>query len=221
MSKTGKRTAHTFRKQFNVLKPTLEKLKEIIVSQGYTIVEFNPVFNDDDVATVIEELKLKNFICTSNGFIYSDSKNRILFLNEELSDEEKINVLLHEEGHIFCGHIQENTVLGRDVLQELEANEFTYHILNPSVFERCSYFIRKNKLWLSIVSILFVIGTICTILFGLQNELYGEFYVTDGGNKYHQSKCIHVKNKTNVHRLTKDEFESGDYESCGICLPQE
>ena len=62
MSKTGKRTAHTFRKQFNVLKPTLEKLKEIIVSQGYTIVEFNPVFNDDDVATVIEELKLKNFI---------------------------------------------------------------------------------------------------------------------------------------------------------------
>ena len=39
------------------------------------------------------------------------------------------------------------------------------------------------------------------------------------GNKYHEKDCIFVKDKTNVHRMTEEEFESGEYEPCRICLP--
>ena len=32
---------------------------------------------------------------------------------------------------------------------------------------------------------------------------------------------IFIKDKSNVHRMTVDEYESGEFEPCQICLPNE
>ena len=37
-------------------------MRSSIQSQGYNIVEFNAIFNDEDVALIIENLKLDNLI---------------------------------------------------------------------------------------------------------------------------------------------------------------
>lgn len=50
-------------------------------------------------------------------------------------------------------------------------------------------------------------------------KYYGNYYITESGQKYHEAGCIFVKDKDNVHRMTIDEFESGNYEPCQICLP--
>lgn len=221
MSITGKQAAKAFRKKYGVLKPTLDEIKNIITSQGYSIVEFNAIFNDEDVALIIENLRLDNLVSERKGFTYADSKNRLVFVHEDLSVDEKLSVLLHEEGHIFCGHIEENTYLGRDIQQEVEANEFTYCMQNPSSNSKSLFFINKNKVWISIVAVILVVSIIGFGWFVREKELYGDYVITDTGNKYHQSDCIHVKNKTNVHRLTVEQFESGEYEPCGTCLPQE
>ena len=126
MSISGKQAAKAFRKKYGLLNPSLDEMKNIIRSQGYSIVEFNAIFNDEDVALIIENLRLDNLISERKGFTYADSKNRLVFVHEDLSVDEKLSVLLHEEGHIFCGHIEENTYLGRDIQQEVEANEFAY-----------------------------------------------------------------------------------------------
>jgi hypothetical protein len=220
MSISGKQAAKAFRKKYGILNPSLDEMKNVIRSQGYSIVEFNAIFNDEDVALIIENLRLDNLISERKGFTYADSKNRLVFVHEDLSVDEKLSVLLHEEGHIFCGHIEENTYLGRDIQQEVEANEFAYCVQYPTATDKSAFFVKKNKVWLSIVSVILAVSLISLAWFMREKELYGEYVITKTGNKYHQSDCIHVKNKTNTHRLTVEQFESGEYEPCGTCLPQ-
>ena len=45
-------------------------------------------------------------------------------------------------------------------------------------------------------------------------------YRTETGEKYHLRDCMYIKDKTNVYLLTLKEFESGEYEPCGACLPE-
>lgn len=220
MNSTGKKAAQAFRKKYGLLTPTLEELRALLLSQGYTVVEFNAIFNDADVAAIIEELNLESQIAQSKGFTYADCNHRLVFLHEDLSIEEKRNVLLHEEGHIFCGHIEEKTYIGRDVQQEMEANAFSYCLLHPGPGDRCAAFIKRNRLWLGIAAVALVLATglLCWTL--RERTLYDTFYITETGNKYHRAECIHVKNKNNTSRLTVEQFESGDYEPCATCLPQ-
>lgn len=220
MSIAGKKAAKALRKEFKLLSPSLEELKDIIQSHGYTLIEFNGVYNEGDVALMIETLHLEALVSERKGFIYADKNNRFLFLEEELSEEEKRNVLLHETGHILCGHVEENTYLGRDVQQEVEANEFAYCMKHPAVYDKILYFFKKNKIWLSIALAALIIGLILFGWMGREKAFYGDYVVTETGNKYHQRDCIHVKNKTNTQRLTMDQFKSGEYNPCGICLPK-
>jgi hypothetical protein len=52
----------------------------------------------------------------------------------------------------------------------------------------------------------------------VEKTYYGEYYVTENGEKYHDEDCIYIKDKSNVHRLTIEEYESGEFEPCQICL---
>lgn len=67
--------------------------------------------------------------------------------------------------------------------------------------------------------IILLIGTIVLCNSQKEKKYYGEYYITESGQKYHEEGCIFVKYKDNVHRMTTDEYESGDYEPCQICLP--
>lgn len=220
MSISGKQAAKAFRKKYGLLNPSLDEIKNIIRSQGYSIVEFNAIFNDEDVALIIENLRLDNLVSERKGFTYADSKHRLVFVHEDLSADEKLSVLLHEEGHIFCGHIEENTYLGRDIQQEVEANEFAYCMQYPTVTDKVTFFVKKNKVWLSVAAVMLIVSLIVFAWFMREKTFYGNYIITETGNKYHQSDCIHVKNKNNTHRLTIEDFESGEYEPCGTCLPQ-
>ena len=80
---------------------TLDGLKRVIKSQGYTIIEFNHVSNSKDVEDLIKLLGVSKYIEQTKGFTYADEQRRLVFLHEDLSDEEKLLVLAHEEGHIY------------------------------------------------------------------------------------------------------------------------
>ena len=199
--------------------PSLIKAVEEL---GYTVIEFNSSYNDENTQTVLEELNLSAFIKKSKGFTYSFDEYRLIFINESLSKHEKQMVLSHEIGHIVCGHLISSPANSQNVQEEYEANEFSHQLLNPSKKVRFSVFTYKHKkaiiaAVLAIVLVLSSTGIVLTVQ--KQSSYYGEYYVTSAGKKYHEKNCIFVKNKTNVRRLTKDEFNSGEYEACEICLP--
>ena len=95
-------------------------------------------------------------------------------------------------------------------------------MINPGKWDKAIVYVRKHKL----AAILTAIGLVvliagAVIFFQVEKEkqYYGEYYITASGNKYHEKDCIYVKDKTNTHRMTIGEYESGEYEPCRICLP--
>lgn len=197
---------------------TSEKVISALQSQGYTIVRYNAVSNCKDVTELADLLGVADYIRSSKGFTYADSNNRIVFLNEDLSEEESVYVLLHEQGHILFRHFSEGSVMGTDVMQEHEANEFVHYVLEPTVGMKLA--VRRKPIILSLSVIIVTVIVIALIgVVNQQKNYYGEYYITETGHKYHQADCIFVKDKTNVRRLTEEEFQSGDYEACEICLP--
>lgn len=196
-----------------------DSIVSALEKQGYTIVYFNSVSNTDDVRELGRLLGVDEYIRCSKGFTYADANNRIVFVNEDLTEEEKVYVFLHEQGHILCRHFTEGSVMGTDVVQEHEANEFVHYVIHPTASAK---FYRSRKPIIITLSVLIVTMIIIALVGAVnqQRSYYGEYYITETGSKYHREGCIFVKNKTNVRRMTKEEFESGKYEACGMCFPE-
>ena len=222
MNKIARGKASAFLKEYRLSKVTLGELKRIITSQGYTIVEFHHVCNDEQVTALIAALGLDDMVKKAKGFTYADRQRRLVFLHEDLSDTEKLLVLAHEEGHIYCGHISSFPVIGRDVVEEYEANEFTHYILDESTVSRIGRFINARKALCGVIAIVFAVCVVSLLIVNVKHGIRassGNYYITAFGDKYHEEACIFVKDKTDVRRMTADELESGEYEPCGICLP--
>ena len=221
-SREVKLKTRKFIKEFDVHELSYRTLKNAVEQQGYTVVEYNHIFNDEDVGKLIEALKLSDNIIRSRGFTYADQNHRIVFVHEDLSDAEKLVVLAHEAGHIYLGHMSSTPIIGRDVQEEHEANEFSHFLLNPGKLDKVSSWIRRHKtaaILTVVILVMLITGGIVLTMIEKEKSYYGEYYITESGNKYHEKDCIFVKDKTNTHRMTIEEFESGEYEPCGICLP--
>lgn len=224
MDNEVKKKAQSFMKEYGLQYVTLENLRSAIQKQGYTIVEYNNIFNDENVAALIDALGLENFCERSKGFTYADTKRRLVFLHENLSDKEKLMILAHEEGHIYCNHLTSTPVLGRDVIEEHEANEFAHYLLNQSVWQKIGYVVKGHKKTSATIVVaiaLLVVSGFVGYKIYCGNTYYGEYYITSTGNKYHDKDCGYVKGKGNIERLTIEQYESGEYEPCGVCLPNE
>ncbi|MCC8097723.1 MAG: ImmA/IrrE family metallo-endopeptidase [Eubacterium sp.] len=219
MTDSVKQKARRFCREYKIHNLSEKRAEEIIESRGFTVVEYSPVFNDSDVNLLLDELGLKTEVMRSNGFTYVSGRYRLVFINENLSEEEKRIVLIHELGHIYCGHFSHTNIVGLDVKDEYEANEFAHYVMCPSAAEAIGRRLFGHRKAFAAAAVLIVLFCIIGIRTVKEQSYYGEYYVTESGHKYHEAECIHIKNKTNVHRLTKEEFESGEYEPCKVCLP--
>ena len=214
-----KREVKRFCRKYGIRNISKSELERALAEQGYTIIDYNGILETDDVAQIIGNLDLNDYIQSGKGFVYADDTNRLVFVHEELTDEERCVVLAHEIGHIWNGHIKNAAVLGDDVLQEYEASEFAHYLLKPYFDEN-----RKTKKILSVVcGSIALLGIILGIVIGCHNRsIYTEnLYRTTTGTKYHRKTCMYIRDKKDIYRLTKEEFESGNYEPCQACLPDE
>lgn len=214
-----KRKADEFKHKYSLKTINSADLWEALTAQGYTLVEFNSIENKENVASLIGALQLEDQIAQSKCFTYQNDKYRIVFIHEDLNDEERTIVLAHEEGHIWNGHMSSNNVLGTDVVQEYEANEFAHHLLKDKTGKK-----KRTKVTVVILTLILLL-TVGTGMFLKQNHdkaVYtDDLYRTETGGKYHVRDCMYIKDKTNVYRLTQEEFDSGEYEPCGACKPNE
>lgn len=207
--------------QYNLQTVTLDNLVFIVEDQGYEIVEYNLL----DTATnqILESLNLLAYAHSRKAFTYKQGLARFVFVFEDLSAEEKLVALAHEVGHIVCKHLKEgNTECSID--EEYEANEFAHHLLHPSLWIKIKSWIISNKK----KAIMIACGILAAIvlIIGLSHivqarSYYGEYYITENGERYHKGECIFVKDKNNVERLTERDYYSGEYEPCQICLPED
>ena len=222
MNNNIKKLAKAFIKKYKLTAIDYAALKKTAADIGYTVIEFNSVFNEKDVDTIIQNLNLGENTLKSRGFTYVSAEYRLVFVNEDLNSEEKLIVLSHELGHIVCEHFSSVPIIGNDVREEHEANEFSHYILNPSNFIKTKNAITSHRKAFisSIVILCLIIGSLTVYWVMRSKNLYtDDLYVTATGERYHKKECIFVKNKTNIQKLTKEEFEKGTYSPCDMCLP--
>lgn len=213
--------ASSFLKQFGLHEVTLESLCAVINKQGYTIIEFNHISNNKNVEALLSALDLLELSRRTKGFTYADSQRRLVFIHEALSDDEKLMVLAHEEGHIYCNHLASAPILGRDVVEEHDANEFAHYLLHRSVWQKVRHMVKEHKkasIAVVLIIALIVVGCIVGYEIHCEKNYYGEYYITSTGNKYHDKDCGYVKGKDNIERLTIEQYESSEYTPCEKCI---
>lgn len=222
MNRTIKKKVCEFIKRYQLKRISVDSLCEAVEKSGYTLILYDKTLNSNDVQTIINSLNLQEYVSRSRGFTYADSNYRLLFINENLNDEEKVLVLAHEIGHIILNHIKSGIVIGNDVKEEYEANEFAHYLLKPNLINKTKNTITSHKKAVTIISIVLLIVILAGVSIPIVTKCrsqYGDYYVTESGSKYHKKECVFVKNKKNVSKLSKEDFEAGLYDACDICLP--
>lgn len=200
--------------RYRLRRPTLENVVFIVRDNGYEIIDFEP--GSPSAEKLFQELALGSDVCAQDAFLYTNHDVKLLFLKDILDADEKRFAAAHELGHIVCGHAQSKP----SVKEEYEANEFVHYFLNPSLGVRLHNTVARHK-WRTAAIILAIAITVTGGIIAYNvvvNQRYSQYYATSLGHKYHLRNCTQISGKTNVHRLTREELESGDYEPCGTCL---
>ncbi len=212
-----------FLKKFKIINITTENLISAIETQGFTIVEYSRISNSDDVEKLLIALGVKALSLTTGAFTYADSNYRIVFIEEGLSDEEKLILLAHEEGHIFCGHLHNNYVISGDaVIKEFEANEFAHSLLKKDIMRSVRLWINFNKVKTLTASVVVImLATVITFgsLYFYKHAHKDEFCRTRSGYHYHKPGCETIENFI-VTYDSKENYEKIGIEPCSVCLPE-
>ncbi len=208
--------------EYSISKVTLENLIYIIEDQGFEIIEYNKRDRSDSVWTVLNTLNLTAYAESGKAFAYKCGKSKLLFVCKEMTADEKLYALAHEEGHIIFGHLCNGACGGNAVEEEYVANEFAHYLLHPPLFLKVATTVKSNKkkaLWIAIIALALAVIIPLTVNVIQSRSYYGEYYVSESGAKYHEKDCMTIKDRSNVRRLTEKDYYSGDYEPCHVCLP--
>lgn len=208
--------------QYKVSKINLDNLIYIIEDQGFEIIEFEAgekIFSN----SMLKDLNLTGYAQVGKAFTYQQGSAKFVFVCEDMSAKEKLYALAHEVGHIFCLHLRDGN-MDYSVHEEYEANEFAHHLLHPNIIANIKRWIVEHKKGVIIGALIALVIIILTFVVASvikSNSYYGEYYITETGEKYHKKDCIFIKDKRRVERLTESDYHSGEYDPCQICLPKD
>lgn len=208
--------------QYGISKLTLDNLIYVIESQGFELIEYSFIDRVSSAWTIITNLNLSQYANSGKAFAYQNGRTKLIFVCEDLSADEKLYALAHEEGHIICGHLSVGICDGNLIEQEYQANEVAHYLINPPVYIKAWIeMLKHKKTAVTIISLVGVLAIVIIIAMAIHrnSSYYGHYYVTENGTKYHEEDCMIIKDKTNTRRFTEKDYESGEYEPCQVCLP--
>lgn len=212
---TAQREARTFLAQFHHRPFTVSDLEKALQAQGFSLVEYSRSSNCKEVTTLLTALQLFDYAARQSAFTYQDPNLRIVFMQENLSEEEQMILLTHELGHILCGHLDQMRVTGpgAGVLQEQEANDFSARLMRYNRHRRR----RRITLWgAAVLAVAALAGVLLlTIPGGGADETV---YLTQFGECYHRADCKFVVGKDSLTAVTVQQAEEGGYTPCTWCF---
>ncbi len=222
-TRNGKCVAAQMLKEYKLSKASLDDLVYIATQNGYEIIDYGKGESVDSVSFLAGRLAIRPYMLSGAAFTYRENDNRLIFLCESMTEEEKRYALAHELGHILCHHMSTYAPTMTNVREEQEANAFAHYVLNPPLGTRLSIFARKNKIWLTVAALLLLVASVGAVVYvsKMQEKYYpAEYYVTPSGEKYHKKDCFFIRDKEHIQRLTKDDMHEQTYEPCQVCLPE-
>lgn len=185
---------------------TYDDLKLIAGKQGCSVYEWSPDSTKDEA--FLRRADCWDVAQTNDGFSYRVSDTKIAFIKKTLIEQEKKVLLLHENIHIFYGHINQNKPLS--VTQEKQTTD-THHtidiILNYKKYV-VSYFV-INILLIAILCYAFLSPK-------TQTHLSDSVYITPTGYHYHRATCQYGEKYTNSF-IIDYAVAKEHYLPCDLC----
>lgn len=237
----SKKPARKFLKEFHLrTMPTCSALEQILKSQNFVTVYFDPDNISEYVQDLIDMLNLHDEIQKLKGFTYCNKDLKFVFVNQKQDDEERLYILLHEEAHIYLKHLDEQSgVCNMSLSQENEARNLTFWIRKESQISKANRILRVAAptasalilvaaltLWACFSGIFEPTGD-TTLPAGQTGLLASDstseadhdtrtYYWTQSGTVYHiYADCGHLKNSTTVQSGSKDQ--SNKERCCKTC----
>lgn len=233
MNKIAKRLARkilTHNKLYTT--PTCQELQKIIEENGFVIVPYKKYNNSDEISECINKLNLQNKIQQHDSFIYVNNNLKLVFINSDLSTQDKCSLLFHELGHIVDPNLLSSDLSYSKIQREEFANTFSYHIQHPGTSVKLLSLLSLKSVIITTLAILAFL--ICGI--GLyHNHIHSEiptatveiseetpmYFVTSSGEKYHKDFCIIVKYRNNICAHPLDELKNKGYKPCLLCIGEQ
>lgn len=212
---TAQREARTFLTQLNHRPFTVSDLEKALQAQGFSLVEYSRISNSKEVSTLLNSLRLLEYAAGQSAFTYQDPNLRIVFMQENLSQQEQLILLSHELGHILCGHMGQVRTTGpaSGVLQEQEANEFAAYLMRYNQRRKP----RRIIIW-TVVCILAAALAAFLILHIPEADADQTVYLTQSGKCYHREDCKFVEGKTNTTAVTLAQAKEAGFDACTWCF---
>ena len=211
---------------------TLEAIAGYVRKTGYGLVFYNTTRGDEE----LQRYGLLETARTKSAFVYSEIA-RIVFVDDNLSHDDKTRRLLHELGHVVLGHLDTGDFSLKDQARiELEAQTFAYMMLDDTyrpkayrltvvasvlcVVLACGLLVQQAQHARRIEALQAQVAVLSSIepqavIHGLSAHVESELYITKGGEKYHVDGCRYLSN-SKVGISTEDALEH--YEPCRACI---
>ena len=204
------KSAQKFIRRYNLKKDyTYDDLKLISGKQGCSVYEWNPNSPKDE--DYLRRVDCWNIAQTNDGFSCRLSDTKISFIKKTLIEQEKKILLLHENIHVFYGHINQNKPLS--VTEEKQTTD-THRTIDIIL----KY---KNFALLSFIVKLLLILSLCFIYLSpkTQINLSDGVYITPSGYHYHRESCQYGEEYMNSFIIDKQTAEE-HYLPCDLCNPE-
>lgn len=215
--------------------PDTDTLKKLIEEKGISVIEFSKYYPSPETTELFEKLDIENEIRSKDCFLYLSNNLKFVFLNSDLSMEDKDILLSHELGHICDERLEYKNSRYSHVDKENFANEFSYRIRHQHFYTRAIVHFLKNKLKyiclsLALITIAFISYTAKEINTNtITTNTYSDnsytpipseriYYVTDTGEKYHKEFCKHIKNNKTAMLIELSNALSSGYSPCLDCI---
>lgn len=212
-----------------------DDLLQIIEYYQFTLIKYKKHNNSVYVSELIEKLGVTNEAERNDSFLYVSDNLKFLFLNADISNEDKCSLLRHELGHICDPDFKNGNLDYSKIRKEEFANDFSCYAKNPGIAFKFYVFMAKK--WKVSVGIVMLLVCVLGLLFMFNPETKhpdqsvtsttktyelsdNACYVTSKGKRYHKKSCFIIKNKTNLTEYSKDEAINAGYTPCLICLPE-
>lgn len=194
---------------------TFEAVEAHLKKIGYRILFFNAPLGDGE----LQRYRLLEKAQKTKAFTYCASA-KIIFINNDLSVEDKFYLLLHEVAHIVLKHLEPGKIsMSNGILLDIDADAFVYYLLNPQPYSHKNTVVGIAVACISAGALFYNpatdVNTVPTS--SITTQPRNIVYITSTGDHFHCANCGTITGR-NVAQISRTEALK-IHEPCSMCNP--
>ncbi len=204
----------------------VRNIKAVIKSHGFRIHPYRLEETDSQITELIRELGCEDLAQRENGFVVTNEVIKAVFIRKNLSTNDQLEILFHEEAHIWCNHLNTANFTDQTAIQkEVEAQRFyprlkalrrVVILLTITALAIGAFFLTPQASRSVVDTEPVGVSGYTIITNGNPNDIV---YITGSGDAYHREYCGTIAGSHTRTETTRSSAESLGRHPCSYCNP--